>query len=75
MAMKGNQMPSDSPKVIGYLRVSTQDQDLEKNKADILPLPMSAGSARSIGWRKKFPGPKAWRTRELGQVVASLRQR
>jgi len=27
---------SGHPKVIGYLRVSTQDQDLEKNKADIL---------------------------------------
>lgn len=25
-------------KVIGYLRVSTLDQDLEKNKADILKL-------------------------------------
>jgi hypothetical protein len=27
-----------SPSVIGYLRVSTADQDLEKNKADILQL-------------------------------------
>ena len=27
---------SGYPKVIGYLRVSTQDQDLEKNKAEIL---------------------------------------
>jgi DNA invertase Pin-like site-specific DNA recombinase len=70
--MKGNQMPNNPPKVIGYLRVSTQDQDLEKNKADIL----NFANDRRIGpvdWvEEKISGTKDWRKRELGQVVASL---
>lgn len=42
-------MPPKHPqKTIGYLRVSTAEQDIEKNKADILLL----GACR----RKKFPG-------------------
>jgi DNA invertase Pin-like site-specific DNA recombinase len=72
MAMKGNQMPNNPPKVIGYLRVSTQDQDLDKNKADIL----NFANDRRIGpvdWvEEKISGTKDWRKRELGQVVASL---
>jgi len=34
-----------SRQVIGYLRVSIQDQDLEKNKAEILAL----GNERKLG--------------------------
>jgi len=60
------------PKVIGYLRVSTQDQDLDKNKADILAF----ANERRIGpvdWvEEKISGTKDWRKRELGQMVASL---
>jgi len=72
MAMKDNQMPNNPPKVIGYLRVSTQDQDLDKNKADIL----NFANDRRIGpvdWvEEKISGTKDWRKRELGRVVASL---
>ncbi len=61
-------------KVIGYLRVSTPDQDLEKNKAEILAF----ANERRIGpvdWvEEKISGTKDWRKRELGQVVASLGQ-
>lgn len=61
-------------RVIGYLRVSTQDQDLEKNKADILAF----ANERRIGpvdWvEEKISGTKDWRKRELGQVVASLQK-
>ncbi|PIU52563.1 MAG: resolvase [Deltaproteobacteria bacterium CG07_land_8_20_14_0_80_60_11] len=59
-------------RVIGYLRVSTQDQDLEKNKADILAF----ANERRMGpvdWvEEKISGTKDWRKRELGQVVAFL---
>ncbi|MHB8111827.1 MAG: recombinase family protein [Syntrophorhabdaceae bacterium] len=59
---------------MGYLRVSTQDQDLEKYKADILAF----ANERRIGpvdWvEEKISGTKDWRKRELGQVVASLGQ-
>ena len=69
---KGIQMPSDPPIVIGYLRVSTQDQDLEKNKADIL---LFANERRlgNVDWvEEKVSGTKGWRTRELAKAVESL---
>jgi DNA invertase Pin-like site-specific DNA recombinase len=60
-------------KVIGYLRVSTQDQDLEKNKADILAF----ANERKLGhvsWvEEKISGVKDWRKRELGKLVDSLK--
>ena len=60
------------PKVIGYLRVSTQDQDLEKNKADILVF-ANERKLGNVDWvEEKISGTKDWRKRELGQVVASL---
>ncbi|AEB07949.1 recombinase family protein [Desulfobacca acetoxidans] len=64
---------SGYPKVIGYLRVSTQDQDLEKNKAEILAF----ANERKLGpveWlEEKVSGVKTWRKREIAQVVESLR--
>jgi DNA invertase Pin-like site-specific DNA recombinase len=62
-----------TPKVIGYLRVSTQDQDLEKNKADIL---LFANERRlgHVEWvEEKVSGTKGWRTRELANAVESLK--
>jgi DNA invertase Pin-like site-specific DNA recombinase len=59
-------------KVIGYLRVSTQDQDLEKNKADILAF----ANERKLGhvkWvEEKVSGVKTWKKRELAKAVDSL---
>lgn len=60
-------------RVIGYLRVSTADQDLEKNKADILHL---ANDKRlgSVEWvEEKVSGVKDWRKRKLGEVLPSLK--
>jgi len=60
--------------VVGYLRVSTQDQDLEKNKADILAWANSK-ELGPVSWvEEKISGTKDWRKRELGQVVASLNE-
>ncbi|MBM4276163.1 MAG: resolvase, partial [Deltaproteobacteria bacterium] len=63
---------SGHPKVIGYLRVSTQDQDLKKNKADILCF----ANDRKLGpveWlEEKVSGVKAWRQREIAQAVEAL---
>jgi DNA invertase Pin-like site-specific DNA recombinase len=59
-------------RVIGYLRVSTQDQDLEKNKADILAF-ANENRIGLVDWvEEKISGTKDWRKRELGQVMASL---
>jgi DNA invertase Pin-like site-specific DNA recombinase len=61
-----------SQKVIGYLRVSTQDQDLEKNKADILAF----ANERKLGYvnwvEEKVSGVKTWKKRELAKAVDSL---
>jgi DNA invertase Pin-like site-specific DNA recombinase len=59
-------------KVIGYLRVSTQDQDLEKNKADILAF----ANERRLGhveWvEEKVSGVKTWKKRQIANAVESL---
>jgi DNA invertase Pin-like site-specific DNA recombinase len=59
-------------RVIGYLRVSTQDQDIEKNKADILAF----ANERKLGpveWvTEKVSGVKTWKKRELAKAVDSL---
>ena len=61
------------PKVIGYLRVSTQDQDLEKNKADILAF-ANERKLGNVDWvEEKVSGAKTWRTRELAKAVESLK--
>ena len=60
------------PKVIGYLRVSTQDQDLEKNKAEILAF-ANEHRLGSVEWvEEKVSGVKTWRKREIAQVVESI---
>jgi DNA invertase Pin-like site-specific DNA recombinase len=67
-----NEMPPKERHVIGYLRVSTQDQDLEKNKADILAF----ANERKLGhvtWvEEKVSGLKNWKERELAKAVDSL---
>jgi DNA invertase Pin-like site-specific DNA recombinase len=61
-----------SARTIGYLRVSTVEQDLEKNKADILHL---ANDKRlgPVEWvEEKVSGVKDWRKRRLGEVLPTL---
>jgi DNA invertase Pin-like site-specific DNA recombinase len=60
------------PRVIGYLRVSTKDQDTEKNKADILSF---ANERRlvPVEWvEEKVSGAKTWKNREIAKAVESL---
>jgi DNA invertase Pin-like site-specific DNA recombinase len=60
------------PKTIGYLRVSTQEQDLEKNKADILKLANDKGLGRVRWEEEKISGTIDWRKRRLGQVISEM---
>jgi len=62
-----------TPKTIGYLRVSTQEQDLEKNKADILQWANEKGLGPVKWIEEKVSGTKDWRKRELGKLVNSLK--
>jgi DNA invertase Pin-like site-specific DNA recombinase len=64
--------PPPSPKVIAYLRVSTADQNLEKNKADILAF-ANERKLGNVDWvEEKISGAKSWRTREIAKAVDDL---
>jgi len=61
-------------RTIGYLRVSTADQDLEKNKADILKL-ANEKQLGNVEWvEEKISGTKDWRKRELGAAFETLKE-
>jgi DNA invertase Pin-like site-specific DNA recombinase len=57
---------------IGYLRVSTDGQDLEKNKNDILKL----ANERKLGYvdfvEEKVSGKVYWRDRKISDVIETL---
>jgi len=59
-------------KTIGYLRVSTTDQDLDKFRADVLEFVNQRDFGRVEFVQEKVSGKKPWRERELGQVVENL---
>jgi len=59
-------------KTIGYLRVSTDQQDLEKNKADILKLANDKKFGHVDFVAEKVSGTKDWRKRKLGEVFTTL---
>lgn len=62
-----------TPRTVGYLRVSTQDQDLEKNKADILAF-ANKNHLGHVEWiEEKASGTIDWRKREIGTVLNGLR--
>jgi DNA invertase Pin-like site-specific DNA recombinase len=60
-------------RVIGYLRVSTQMQDLQKNKSDILMLANSKGLGRVEWIEEKVSGTLDWHKRKIGEVMNSLK--
>ena len=60
-------------RTIGYLRVSTVDQDLEKNKSDILGLANNLALG-NVDWiEEKVSGTKDWRKRKLGETFEKLK--
>jgi len=61
-------------RTIGYLRVSTADQDLDKNKADIMKL-ANEKKLGNVDWvEEKVSGTKDWKKRELGAVFSTLKK-
>jgi DNA invertase Pin-like site-specific DNA recombinase len=65
-----SRLPSST--VVGYLRVSTADQDLEKNKADILQLANNHDLGRVHFVQEQVSGKVCWRNRKLAEVLGSL---
>ena len=61
-------------KVIGYLRVSTSDQDTEKNKADILKFANNKDFGKVQWVEEKISGSKtSWKDRKLFTLVEGLK--
>jgi len=64
--------PLTQHKTIGYLRVSTSEQELEKNKADILRLANQEDLSRVQFVEEKVSGKVAWRQRLIAELLDSL---
>ena len=65
-------MNEQLPKTITYLRVSTIDQDIEKNKADILKLANDKDLGRVNFIEEKASGKISWRKRKIADVLEDL---
>ncbi|MDF9799223.1 DNA invertase Pin-like site-specific DNA recombinase [Catalinimonas alkaloidigena] len=59
-------------RTVAYLRVSTIDQDLEKNKADILHLANEKNLGRVEFMQEKVSGKVSWKLRRIGQLIEEL---
>ena len=59
-------------KTIAYLRVSTLEQDLEKNKADIRTFANNKNFGKVKFVEEKVSGTKNWKHRKIKQVIDSL---
>jgi DNA invertase Pin-like site-specific DNA recombinase len=59
----------DTPRVTGYLRVSTTDQDLEKNKTDILKLAHSKKLGHVEFIEEKASGKVHWSKRLIANIL------
>ena len=60
-------------KIFGYLRVSTIDQDTEKNKSDVLSFANSKGFIGQVQFvEEKISGMKSWKKRKLNDLVNSM---
>jgi hypothetical protein len=65
-------MNEQLPKTIAYLRVSTVDQDIEKNKAQILKLANDKDLGRVHFIEEKASGKISWRNRKIADVLEDL---
>ena len=59
-------------RTVGYLRVSTQEQDLEKNKADILNFANDRNFGKVQWVEETVSGTKNWKDRKISGVIDEL---
>lgn len=60
-------------RTVAYLRVSTIDQNLEKNKADILHLANDKNLGKVEFIEEKISGKISWRKRKIGPLLNELK--
>lgn len=63
-----------TPRTIAYLRISTTEQDLEKNKAGILHLANDKGLGKVEWVEEQASGRISWKKREIAQVLENLQK-
>ena len=69
----GKDQKKKPPKTVGYLRVSTIDQDLDKNKADILKLANDRNFGKVKFIEEKTSGYKTgWKDRKVKKIIDDL---
>jgi DNA invertase Pin-like site-specific DNA recombinase len=66
-------MAHTRPRTLAYLRVSTSDQDPEKNKADILRLANRKDLGRVHFVEETVSGRVPWRQRKIATILEELR--
>jgi DNA invertase Pin-like site-specific DNA recombinase len=62
------------PKTVAYLRVSTIDQDTEKNKHEILKLANDKDFGKVEFIEEKVSGKKSWKERKIKQIIDDLKE-
>mgnify|MGYP001492386814 CR=1 FL=1 len=69
-----NQEEQQLPKTVAYLRVSTIDQDIEKDKASVLFMAndLKLGNVEFV--EEKISGKIPWRKRKLAEVLENLKE-
>lgn len=65
-------MPQATQKTVAYLRVSTLDQDIEKNKADLLHFANHHDLGKVHFVEEVASGRTPWRARRIAQVLEEL---
>src|SRR5210317_763138 len=60
------------PQTVAYLRVSTIDQDTEKNKAEILKFANDRDFGQVKFIEEKVSGKKSWKERKIKQIIDDL---
>lgn len=59
-------------KTVSYLRVSTEEQDTEKNKADVLKFANERDFGRVHFVEEKVSGTKSWKERKIKKIIDEL---
>lgn len=67
-------MPQNLKKTVAYLRVSTNDQDLEKNKGAILSLANDKGLGKVQFVEDVVSGVTNWRQRKIAAILDELQK-
>lgn len=70
--MKKGKKKQVEPKTIGYLRVSTIDQNTEKNKAEILSLANNKHFGHVEFVEEKVSGKISWKERKIKGIIDEL---